>query len=136
MLPKVHIFFGAIFSIILYVIGLDIFNCTLVFLASFLIDFDHYLWYIIKHEDFHLKNAFYFLKHLKKKKKTLMIFHTLEFLIFVLLLSYVWIEFFWISIGMIFHSILDLIDLYNEKELYLREFSLINYLISNKEKYY
>jgi len=135
MLPKTHIILGALFSIILFFFGVNYFNCILVFLSSFLIDFDHYLWYIIRKKDFNLKNAYYTLKGTEKKKLYLMVFHTIEFLLFILLLSYLWKGFLWIFIGMVFHSILDLIELYKEKELTFREFLLIKYIFSDKKNY-
>lgn len=135
MLPKTHMIYGALFSILLFLFKVDPNYCILVFFASFLIDFDHYSWYVIRKKDISLKKAYYHLKDNVKKKLTLMIFHTIEFHIFVLLLSYFWIGFFYIFIGMLFHSLLDLIDLYSINEIKFREFFLIKYLISDKKNY-
>jgi len=63
-----------------------------------------------------------------------MIFHTIEFHIFVGLLSFIWHGFFFILIGMIFHSVCDLISLIYERRLRVREFSLIKYLILGKKR--
>ena len=58
-----------------------------------------------------------------------MIFHTVEFHILVFLLGFLWPGFWFILMGMIFHSILDLISLTYERQLWHREFSLTRYFI-------
>jgi len=68
MLPKAHIFYGAIFSIILYLIGLSAIESILTFLASFLIDFDHYLRYVLKKKRFQLKKCILFFKRIGEEK--------------------------------------------------------------------
>jgi len=37
---------------------------------------------------------------------------------------------------MLFHSLLDVIDMYLKKELKLREFFFVKYLVSDKKNYY
>ncbi len=138
MLPKTHIIFGAVFSaLIFFLFKITFFEASLIFLASFLIDFDHYLWYVGKNKDFSLKKAFrIFTDELRHPNKPLMmIFHTLEFLILVFALSYFWKGFLFILIGMLFHSFLDIIDLINRNLLGKREFFLIRYLIKGKQHY-
>lgn len=136
MLPKAHIFFGAIFSIILYLVGLNFYQSFLVFLATFLIDFDHYAWYVLKKKNLSLKKAYNFLKAMDKAKPMMMIFHTFEFLLLILILAFFYDFFLFILIGMLFHSLLDVIDLKYNKELHLREFILLRYLFSDKSKYH
>ena len=140
MLPKWHILFGFLFAYIIYWFSsITIFQASLIFLASVLIDFDHYLWYVKRKKDWNLKNAYLFLKRLKKQKhKPIMhIFHTIEFIIFIGILSFYFNFFLFIFIGMLFHSILDVIFLGYEKRIYVREFSLIRYLlIKNKKRYF
>ena len=138
MLPKTHIILGAIFSIfIFFIFKITIFQAALIFFASFLIDFDHYLWYIFKKNDFSSKRAFkIFIEELRFPKKPLfMVFHSLEFLIFIFILSYFWTYFSFILIGLIFHSILDIIDLLKRGILNKREFLLTRYLIKGKQHY-
>ena len=99
MLPKTHILLGLIFSLLIYFsLELTIIQASLVFLSSFLIDFDHYLWYVFKKKDFSLKNAYYYLKDFEKDKAHLMVFH----------------------------SILDLISLGYEGRIHYRKFLLIS----------
>jgi len=135
MLPKAHIFFGAIFSIILHLFGLTTFQCTIIFLSSFLIDFDHYAWFVMKKKNLSLKKAFYYLKTMDKKKPMLMFFHTIEFLFLILILSFFFDIFKFVFIGMMFHSVLDIIELKHTNELHLREFLFSRYLFLDKSKY-
>ena len=83
----------------------------------------------------------FFLEKLGKEahKPITMIFHTIEFLIFVIILSLYFNFVLFILIGILFHSTLDLIDLYKKKMIKCREFSLIRYLVLRRkypEKYY
>ena len=132
MLPKWHILSGFISSYIIYwFTSLTIFQASLIFLSSVLIDFDHYLWYRFKKRDWNLKNAYIYLKRHRKIYKPLMLLHTIEFHILIALLIFVWQGFFYVLVGMLFHSIFDLIDLIYTKRLYLREFSLIHFIYTN-----
>ncbi|MGV8151754.1 MAG: hypothetical protein ACP5OG_01610 [Candidatus Nanoarchaeia archaeon] len=137
MLPKTHIILGFVFSLLLfYFFDLSFFQSSLVFFSSFLIDFDHYIWYILRKKDFSLKHAYYFLKNLKTNKKIMVVFHTFEFLIFTAFLSYFYSFFLYILIGMLFHSIMDVIDMGYKGTLNNRGYSLLFYIFSNKKEYY
>jgi hypothetical protein len=61
-------------------------------------------------------------------KENFHIFHTIEFHIFVLALGLLIMPFLFIFIGMVFHSLLDLADLTYRKEMYRREFLLVNWV--------
>jgi len=133
MLPKWHALFGFVFAYIIYwFTSATIFQASLIFLSSVLIDFDHYLWYGFKKKDWNLKNVYIYLKKHRNIVKSLMLFHTIELHIFVAVLSFIWSGFFYVLIGMIFHSITDLIGLIYEERLYTREFSLIEAYFRNK----
>ena len=137
MLPKTHIILGAIFSILLYyVFNITIFQASLIFFASVFIDVDHYFWYMNKKKEFSLKNAYFHLKNIRPANPMMMLFHTIEFLLIVFLLSFLWKGFLFILIGMLFHSILDIVQMAHDDELHYREFFLISYLLSNKSNYY
>lgn len=139
MFPKWHIFFGLIFSLILYFIfNMDLFNSLIVFLASVLIDFDHYIWYTNRKKDWNLKRAYKWNTYLERKhEKAMHIFHTIEFLILIFILSFFLRIFFYILIGILFHSILDFIGMICFDALDCRELSLIRYLSTkNKNKYF
>lgn len=133
MLPKYHILLGIMFTCIIYwFVSINIFQASLIFLASILIDFDHYIWYVQRKKDFSLKNAYNFLNGLGGNgKKFILFLHTIEFHILIGVLIFIWTGFFYVLIGMIFHSISDIFSI-NLKE---REFSFINYLISDKKNY-
>lgn len=128
MLPSRHIIYSTILCIILYpLIGNNVF---IVWSASIFIDIDHYLWYIINQKSWNLYHAYkkhekHEFRHLNYK---LNIFHLIELLILIGLLSFYNIIFLYISIGMLFHFILDWIDMFigpeTKKE---RTWSLIMY---------
>jgi len=137
MLPKTHIILGLIFSIFLYFIfSITISQAMLVFLASVFIDVDHYLVEVLKTKNISIKKAYKTHINLPKKHKPFMhIFHTIEFLIFVTLLFFlikipIVSQFiFFILIGLLFHSSLDLIDMAYNNKWGCREFSLTRYLL-------
>ncbi|MDD5192064.1 MAG: hypothetical protein PHH54_05700 [Candidatus Nanoarchaeia archaeon] len=136
MLPKWHILFAFLFAYILYwFTSMTIIDASLIFLSSVLIDFDHYFWYGFKKKDWSLKNSYIYLKKHRDIYKPLMLFHTIEFHIFIGLLIFFFQGFLYILIGMMFHSVLDITDMAYRNKLGLREFSLVRYLIlKNKKK--
>jgi len=138
MLPKWHLFFGFLFTYLIYwFTSLTTFQASLIFLSSVLIDFDHYIFIMKRKKIFNLKKAYFWNKNLPDKHKPIMqIFHTIEFLAFTFILTFFWEGFLFILIGMLFHSILDIIYLFNKKAVFTREFSFIKYLISDKTKYF
>ncbi|MDP2673070.1 MAG: hypothetical protein Q8O84_04625, partial [Nanoarchaeota archaeon] len=60
MLPKYHVLFGFLFSLILFLIfpfiGLSGF--LIIFISSVLIDIDHYLFYVFKNRIFSINKAY------------------------------------------------------------------------------
>ena len=140
MLPKTHIILGAIFSLIVFLaFKIPIYGTILIFLSSFLIDFDHYLEPVMKNHSLSLKKAFDY--HIQQGKIALIerekgirkrgdfhIFHTIEFLLLTFLLGLIWDPFIYVFIGMVFHSFLDLIYLIQRDIFYRRKFLLTNWL--------
>jgi hypothetical protein len=135
MLPKWHILFGAIFSLLIYfVFQTTLFEISLVFLSSFLFDVDHYMFGVVRNKTFNLKELYFWHKGLGRKHKPILhIFHSVEFIIFLGILAYFFNMFLFILIGLIFHTILDLIDLFLVKALRSREFSLIRFTILRRK---
>ncbi len=142
MLPRWHILWGAVFSIAvwLFLPGVSLFYISLIFLASFLIDFDHYMSGAMSIRDYNLKNVLKYHRELLKKEKEenkkgirvrghFHLFHTLEFHILVFALGYLWQGFWFILAGMIFHSLLDIASLINRDRLYRREYFLVAWLL-------
>jgi hypothetical protein len=138
MLPKKHIILGLIFSLLVYFIfHVTLFQVSLIFFASVFIDLDHYIFYVFRKKSFDLKKAYDWHKNLPKNHKPMtQIFHTVEFLVLVFMLSYFWYGFLFILIGMLFHSITDILEFLFGCESNRREFFLIKYLITDKHKYF
>ena len=148
MLVKYHIIIGLIISGLIWFIFPNIgwFYVLVIFLSSFLIDFDHYLWYAFKKKDWNLINAYNWMMKKRdffkgmliseryKYKTMIMIFHGIECWILILLLIFIHKIFLFILIGVAIHMILDFIDLiYNKHPLYLKT-SQICVHIKNKKK--
>ncbi len=144
MLPRWHVFWGAVFTAILYfsIPGISLFYLALIFLSSFLIDFDHYLASVMKARTWRLRDSFEYHrkagikenKEIKagiKRKSDFHLFHTVEFHALVGLLGILWAGFFYVFIGMIFHSLLDLGYLTYYGKLHRREYFFFN-KIANK----
>jgi len=136
---KKHFFMGFIFSLVVYSIfpQIGIFGAGVIFLSSFLIDFDHYIYYVLKMRDFNLRKAYFW--YMKRKKivqkiqrnklknfySGIDIFHGLEWVvIFSLLGFYVFNLFYFIALGMFFHLVLDWIH-HRNMPIYPRKFSII-----------
>jgi hypothetical protein len=121
-------------------------EASLIFFSSFLIDVDHYLYYLYKKKDSSLLNAYkYWIKNREKWRKLKkreyknyrikpMYFHGLEFLILLLILSLITPIFFWVFLGSLLHLFLDFITLvYYEFPLYAK-LSQAYVWISNRDK--
>jgi len=123
---KYHFFFGIIFAILLYFLFsplISLFGLSIIFLSSFLIDVDHYLYYVCRKGDFSLRRAYkWYVKYshkfclvsLDKRKKFYLgfyIFHGIEPLIILFLLGTFVSQFFtFILIGFLFHISTDLVS--------------------------
>lgn len=121
MLPKKHIILGLIFSLTLIflfpAIGWKGFG--VIFLSSVFIDIDHYLYFIFKKKDINLMNSYnWFIKKRKEffsvsreqRNKTipmLFVFHGIEVLLIVFVLSFFSRIFFFIFLGFSFHLLVD-----------------------------
>lgn len=148
MLPSAHVIFGAIFSLILYLlfpqIGLT--AAAVIFLSSVLIDVDHYLYYSIKFNDWNLKNAYKWFIHKTMKwrqlpiyqreqyQRTIMVLHGIECLILLALLILVHKIFLFVLLGFLVHLFLDFVDLMRENEPFYSKSSQIYTYIKNKNK--
>ena len=128
MLPKTHAILAAIFSLLIYFIfHLYLFSVVLIFLASVFIDFDHYLWYFYRKKSLNLKDAYFWFKEKRQKwlklskkgredyKRVYLVFHSIEFWIILGLLSFINQIFLFILIGVLFHMILDYIEIFYVK---------------------
>jgi hypothetical protein len=146
MLPKWHIGMGLVFSFLFKIFfpETSLINLSLIFLSSFLIDFDHYMVAAINTKNISLFNA---LEYYRKKclewdkriaknifeKGDFHVFHTVEFHILILILSFYFNPLLYVFIGMVFHSLCDLVYLMNKNILFHRQYFLISWILSNLE---
>ncbi len=141
MLPRWHIILGAAFTLLLWIVAptTNPFYLLLVFLASFLIDFDHYICAVQRTKNYSLLRAFRYhqeqeQKHRKehargvRRQGDFHLFHTIEFHVFIAILGLIWTPFLYIFMGMVFHSLLDLIGILRNDVLYRREYFLTKWL--------
>jgi len=111
----------------------------IIFLSSILIDIDHYLLYAYRKKNLSLVKAWkwhIFLhnnpREAQKQIPFLHLFHTIEFLVLIFILSFFYKVFLWIFIGFIFHTFLDILDMKKRKTYGGREYSLIRALIKQR----
>jgi len=135
---KYHLIIGLVISFAL----VKFFNFPLlagltIFLASWLIDIDHYLWYVFSMKDWNPIHAIRWyikaipkwdglsLEEREKFKQGIFICHGIEFLLILAILSYFHRIFLWVLIGVTIHMVLDWIDLKRKGEpLYNKIFPL------------
>ncbi len=118
MLSRWHIIFGAVFTLFLGVMipGLKTFYLGLVFFTSFLVAFDHLRTTNQKRSS---KSEFYF-------------FHTLEVIAVTGLISVFSTPFFFVFIGFVFHTTIDIVESFKNNTFNKREFFLFKW-ISGKD---
>ncbi|MBT4376301.1 hypothetical protein HOD29_02920 [archaeon] len=149
MLPHKHFIYGLIFSgIIYFIFPITILEAGIIFLASFLIDVDHYLYYAYKEKSLNLKKAYAWFRtkgklfkkfprrELKKYYTGIYCLHGIEILVILFILGFfLHTLFYFILIGFYFHLILDYIDLIMRKWPHINKVSIIHdYLNSRKLK--
>jgi len=148
MLPKYHIVTGLIASVFIFVMfpSITILDASIIFFSSFLIDFDHYLYYILIKNDYSLNRAYKwfiaknkYLLNLKKEqrakyKNTILIFHGIEFWLLLLVLALINKLFIWVLVGISIHMLLDYIELTINKNPFYMKFSQVYTFFSNLHK--
>jgi hypothetical protein len=125
MVPKYHIILGFLFSSILFLIcpSITFLSAGIIFLSSFLIDIDHYIYFAFKKRDLSPRRA---VKWFFKKKKVFLkipkekrnsyysgfyFLHGLESILILFFLGlFISDIFLFIFIGFLFHLILDFIE--------------------------
>ena len=104
-------------SIVLAVLLFPIYKISVIFIIAggVLIDIDHYLWYTRKFKKYSLKECYKYCAYgtIKDNWKhvtgSLFIFHTAEFLLLSIVLSFYFSAAFMFTIGLLSHYALDLI---------------------------
>ena len=136
MLTHRHFILNLAISLILLILTDIHYIFIMIFLvSSVLIDMDHYLYYIFEKKRFSLKSAHIWylierekfhnllLKEKKKHRYFIFIFHGIEPLILIFLLSYFYYPIFFIALGFFIHLIEDLTEAirfnYFERKLFL-----------------
>jgi hypothetical protein len=142
MLPKWHLLISVfLFTILFFVLKVSLSSAIIIALASFLIDLDHYLFYMVKHKEYNPIKVYTHLKEIHRKvlagelkkenrPKIFLLFHSIEFfiLIFVLALFLNHTFLYLIFISFLFHFLCDLIYGLITKTFELWPYSLIYYL--------
>ena len=113
MKPKYHLISSLILMFLLsgYFGLLSIF----IFVGGFLIDTDHYFYYAFSRKDWNLKRCLKFYDPNRLCVDELHIFHTIEFWVMIILLSFYSKFILATLIGMILHQSLDSFDYYKRK---------------------
>ena len=131
MMPKWHVLFGGIFSLVLIAFfDLSLVQGAIVFISSVMIDLDHYVLYVIKERKIHPKKFWdhsmkrrdtwrsFSKKEKKLHKEPHFILHGLETIFILIILSYFLDIFFWIFLGLSFHIFLDILErIYSSEHL-------------------
>jgi len=129
MLPKWHILYGYIFALFLvHFFKFSLFAGLIIFLSSVFIDLDHVLIYVIKTKNINpckfyswsmkRKKAWELTSFEKKEefRKPNFIFHGVEFILLLIISSFLNSFFLWILMGILLHLVLDFIMLVYERE--------------------
>lgn len=121
MLPKNHILINLITSLILLLFFKPVF-VLIFFLAAVLIDADHYLYYVIEEKDLSFKRAFKWFvvnrkkmyamsrEERKKHKNWFLIFHGVEVLTLLFILSQYYSIIYFVFFGFLAHLIQDMFE--------------------------
>ena len=122
MLPHAHFVFGLLFAGLIFLImpSIGLIGLLLIILASVMIDFDHYIYYVVKKRDLSLIKAYGWfrakshrfdilpLSEKLKVYRAFCCFHGLEVPILFFILTFLVSEYFgFIFIGATFHLLLD-----------------------------
>ena len=129
MYPTKHILYGLILSLFFLLVfpSIGLTKISLFFLSSFLVDVDHYFYYVFHKKDLSLRNSYMWFvrrtKELRKVpsskqkefKKIILVFHGVESWIVLLLISFYYPIFYYILSGFVFHLFLDWVDIYQKR---------------------
>jgi len=139
MIPRYHFIFGLIPAILL-AFAEPLYG-MLFLMGAFLIDFDHYLIYVLAFRDLSLSRAIRFFEskvlefNKAKDIKFFLPLHNIEaFLGILVISSYIPLLYF-VFFGMVFHYVLDLCYDYAKFGKFIREFSVIQYILRPNKFY-
>lgn len=149
-MPKWHVLYGFIFSILLIeFFDFPLIASLVVFLSAVFIDLDHVLIYYIETKNLNpfnfwkwsikRKNAFLSLDKTKRIlfKQPHFLLHGIEFVFILLVLSIFFLFFKWVLIGVVFHLILDIINIiYNDNHLSIKTSQIWLWQRNKNKKYF
>ena len=136
MKPLIHLLVSSILAILFY----PIFNWGVLFIlvGGVLIDIDHYFWCIFKQKNlnFLVCYKFHSVENKKNNYKEItgdtLIFHTIEFLIASIILSFYFKFMLIFTIGILSHYFLDILNYYFFMKRFVLNHSIISWLYKNK----
>ena len=149
MLPKYHFILGIFYAMLLYFLfdQIGLVAAFIIWIASwFIIDLDHPLRYVVITHDFHPRRFWQWSMKTTKRWKSLsknrqkeyklplFMFHGIEVMLLLLLLSYYSIMFWYIFLGFIFHHMCDYLDLYHKEGNLFMKVSLLYVWLYNRDK--
>ena len=118
----------------------------IIWFSSVLMDFDHYAYYVFKKKDFSLRKArVWFFEHgeridsikkeeRKKYKEIILLFHGIECVVFLIILSRINVFFSYILFGVLIHLFLDYANSIYYKNWFSRKLSQIYVIVGNRNK--
>ena len=109
--------------------------------AGILIDADHYLVYVMRRRNMSIRGMFRYFDEFKTVEKSvpyfgLCLFHTVDVLFLVGILAWFFPLLRPVVAGMLFHQLLDIIDLTRKGIPFIRAFSLVEHFIRRRGKGY
>ncbi|MBI2650792.1 hypothetical protein HYX04_05800 [Candidatus Woesearchaeota archaeon] len=111
-----------------------------ILMGGVLIDADHYFWYVYTYKNFNIVKSYkFFIKNLKINDFTnvegaVLIFHTIEFLLVMVLFSFYNKFLLLFTIGLLSHYLLDFIWFYFILKRFILNHSIIWWIVNNKHK--
>ena len=105
--------------------------------GSILIDVDHYFFYVQRSGHCDVSGMFSYFRNIDRNLTKIpylgiCIFHTIEFLLLIALLSYSFPLLRFLLYGLSFHLLLDIVDLVRLKCPFIRAYSLTEHLVRRK----
>lgn len=134
MNPIFHIIFSLFFTIIIYFLNTNFSLLIGFFGGAAFLDIDHYFYYLVKFKNLSLQKALQFFDSVKHKPKpAFCLFHTIEFVSCLVILSFICPHDFLTGLvfGIVAHLLLDLGQGIYYKEVHYRWWSLFQYLSSH-----
>ncbi|MBI1935898.1 hypothetical protein HYS31_05645 [Candidatus Woesearchaeota archaeon] len=113
-------------------------QASFVLIGGVLIDIDHYIWYVLKYRKLGFRDCY---RHFTADGKAnnykdvtgvLIIFHTIEFLAVMAILSAFSALALLFTIGLVFHFFLDLLWLYLYHKRFIADHSLLHWIYRNR----